>query len=135
MYLPMCDWINGISGPVVTYKIVASAGAGGSIAPVGTVSVTYGSNQAFTITPDTGYHVADVLVDGVSAGAVTGYTFTGVKADHTIAASFAIEPGPEPEPLPCGTGTGAGVLMLGISLGLFSLVGSKARRRKKRNRS
>ena len=53
--------------------------------------VNYGSDQAFTITPAAGYHVADVLVDGVSVGAVTTYTFTNVTADHTIAASFAID--------------------------------------------
>ena len=50
----------------------------------------YGADQTFTITPDASYHVADVLVDGVSVGAVTSYTFTNVTADHTIEASFAI---------------------------------------------
>ena len=48
------------------------------ISPSGAVSVDYGTDQAFTITPSTGYHVADVLVDGVSVGAVTSYTFTDV---------------------------------------------------------
>jgi hypothetical protein len=133
LYMPMCDWMNGISGPLETFEIVASAGAGGSIDPAGTVSVNYGSDQAFTITPDTGYHVADVLVDGSSVGAVTSYSFTGVTADHTIQASFSTEPGPVPDP--CGTGTGAGVLVLGISLGFLSLLGSEARRRKKRESS
>jgi hypothetical protein len=51
--------------------------------------VNYGATQAYTITPATGYHVADVLVDGVSAGAVTSYNFTNVTANHTISASFA----------------------------------------------
>ncbi|MFN8586383.1 MAG: hypothetical protein U0704_01175 [Candidatus Eisenbacteria bacterium] len=46
--------------------------------------------QAFTITPAAHYHVADVLVDGVSVGTPTSYTFTNVTTDHTIAASFAI---------------------------------------------
>ncbi|PKN83573.1 MAG: hypothetical protein CVU46_16595, partial [Chloroflexi bacterium HGW-Chloroflexi-8] len=73
-----------------THTISATAGANGSIAPNGAVSVNHGTNQVFTITPATGYHVADVLVDGVSAGAVTSYTFTNVIANHTIAASFAI---------------------------------------------
>jgi hypothetical protein len=135
MYLPMCDWMYGISGPVVTFEITASAGAGGSIDPVGTVSVSYGSDQVFTITPDAGYQIADVLVDGASVGAVADYTFTGVNADHTIDASFAVEPGPGPAPLPCGPGAGTGVLMLGISLGIFSFVGSEIRRRKKRTHS
>src|SRR5262247_4094416 len=55
------------------------------------VVVNFGSNQTFTITPNANFHVLDVLVDGVSAGAVTGYTFTNVTANPTIAASFAID--------------------------------------------
>ena len=73
-------------------KIInASAGANGSIAPLGTVPVSCGANQTFTIAPTTvGYHIADVLVDGTSVGAVASYTFTNVTVGHTIAASFAI---------------------------------------------
>jgi uncharacterized repeat protein (TIGR02543 family) len=73
-----------------TYTIVASAGSGGSISPSGNVVVYHGSSRPFTITPSTGYHVLDVLVDGVTGGAVTTYTFTNVTAAHTIAATFAI---------------------------------------------
>src|SRR5206468_2528674 len=73
-----------------THTITASAGANGSISPSGSVTVNYGRNQSFTITPNANYHVADVLVDGVTAGAVTTYTFSNVMANHTIAASFAI---------------------------------------------
>jgi hypothetical protein len=72
------------------YTISASAGANGGISPSGSVSVNYGSDQAFTITANAHYHVADVLVDGVSVGAVTSYTFTGVTAAHTISATFAV---------------------------------------------
>ncbi len=71
--------------------ITASAGTGGTIDPSGAVSVAYGSDQPFTMTPATHYHVLDVLVDGVSVGAATSYTFNNVTADHTIAASFAID--------------------------------------------
>jgi hypothetical protein len=71
--------------------ITASAGTKGSISPVGDVVVDYGLNQGFTITPDEGCHVTDVLVDGVSAGAVTRYDFTDVTTAHTISASFAID--------------------------------------------
>jgi len=70
--------------------ITASATQNGSINPNGNVAVTYGSNQGFIISPGTGYHIVDVLVDGISVGAVTSYTFTGVVADHTITASFAV---------------------------------------------
>ncbi len=80
------------SAPTVTYTITASAGANGTIAPTGAVTVAQGANQTFTITPASGYVVDDVLVDGVSAGAVTTYTFTNVTANHTIAASFKSAP-------------------------------------------
>ena len=50
--------------------------------------MTDGANQTFTITPEEGYEIADVLVDGVSVGAVTGYTFTDVQANHTISVTF-----------------------------------------------
>jgi uncharacterized repeat protein (TIGR02543 family) len=75
---------------VRTFTISASAGANGAIAPSGAVSVNYGATRAFTITPGTGYHVEDVLVDGSSAGAVTSYSFTNVLAGHSISATFAI---------------------------------------------
>jgi hypothetical protein len=74
-----------------TLTITASAGANGSIAPSGAVPVTYGTNQSFTITPSPNYHVADVLVDGSSVGAVTSYTFNNVTINHTISATFAID--------------------------------------------
>jgi len=73
-----------------TYTITASAGANGNISPTGAVAVNHGANQSFTITPNSGYHVADVLVDGSSVGAVTSYTFTNVTANHTISVTFAI---------------------------------------------
>ena len=74
---------------VTTYTITASAGLNGSISPTPSATVNYGANQTFTITPDTNYHVADVLVDSVSVGAVSSYTFTNVTANHTISATFA----------------------------------------------
>jgi alpha-tubulin suppressor-like RCC1 family protein len=77
-------------GPV--YTVTASAGPGGAISPNGTVSVGNGDDQAFTIAPDAGYHIVDVLVDGVSQGAITSYSFTTVAEDHSITASFAADP-------------------------------------------
>lgn len=70
------------------YTITASAGAGGSIFPAGSVKVTEGSDQTFTITPGSGYEIADVLVDGSSVGAVSSYTFEDVRENHAISASF-----------------------------------------------
>jgi hypothetical protein len=75
--------------PATTFTITSSAGPGGNIAPLGSTAVTSGGSQAYAISPDPGYHVADVLVDGSSVGPVTTYAFTDVTADHTISASFA----------------------------------------------
>jgi hypothetical protein len=74
-----------------TFSISVSAGSNGVISPNGFVSVDYGSEQVFTITPNAHYHVADVLVDGSSVGAVSSYTFTNIAAGHTISVSFAID--------------------------------------------
>jgi hypothetical protein len=73
----------------LSYTITASAGTNGAISPAGTVSVSQGASQAFTITPNTGYKVLDVLVDGASVGAVTSYTFASITAAHDISATFA----------------------------------------------
>jgi hypothetical protein len=72
-----------------TYTITSSAGTNGAISPAGSTTVNHGSNQAYTITPNSGYVIADVLVDGVSRGAITSYTFSNVTAAHTISATFA----------------------------------------------
>src|SRR5207247_10915537 len=71
-------------------RITASAGAGGSISPA-TLTVPCGSDQTFSITPAACHHITDVLVDGVSVGAVSSYAFTNVTGAHSIAASFAID--------------------------------------------
>ena len=79
---------NGGSQYGTDHTIRASAGANGTISPVGWTSVGEGGEQTFTITPDTGYAVAKVLVDGRSVGAVSSYTFRNVTQDHTIEAVF-----------------------------------------------
>ncbi|MGC4042129.1 MAG: T9SS type A sorting domain-containing protein [Flavobacterium sp.] len=70
------------------YSISAAAGTGGTITPAGTTLVAVGGNQSYTITANCGYAVADVLVDGVSQGAITTYTFNNVTASHLITARF-----------------------------------------------
>lgn len=79
---------NGGSQYGTDHTIRASAGANGTISPAGWTSVGEGGEQTFTITPDAGYAVAKVLVDGRSVGAVTSYTFRNVTQDHTIEAVF-----------------------------------------------
>ena len=70
------------------YTIKATAGTGGSISPSGNVSVREGRDQTFTITPDKGYAVSNVKIDGRSIGVVKSYTFENVKRAHTIEVSF-----------------------------------------------
>lgn len=79
---------NGGNQYASDHTIRASAGANGTISPAGWTSVGEGGEQTFTITPDAGYAVAKVLVDGRSVGAVTSYTFRNVTQDHTIEAVF-----------------------------------------------
>jgi hypothetical protein len=70
------------------HTIRATTGSEGSISPAGTLTVNEGENQAFTITVNEGYKIADVMVDGVSVGAVPSYVFTNVDNDHTIETTF-----------------------------------------------
>lgn len=68
--------------------ISVTSGTGGGVYPKGRVSVSKGGSQYFTITPNEGYEIAEVIVDGVSKGAISGYTFDKVSGDHTIYARF-----------------------------------------------
>ncbi len=70
--------------------IMSTADEGGSISPSGEVIVPYGEDQTFIISADPGHYITDVLVDSVSMGAITSYTFTEVTTDHSIHASFDI---------------------------------------------
>jgi hypothetical protein len=80
---------NQITNSSSFHTITASAVSSGTIMPAGSVSVNHGGSQAFTITSLAGYRVSNVLVDGVSVGAITTYNLTNVTANHTIQAQFA----------------------------------------------
>jgi YD repeat-containing protein len=74
-----------------SYTITTSAGSGGIVSPsepLG-IRVVSGSNYTFTIIPDTGSCITNVMVDGTSLGALDTYTFTNVQANHSISATFA----------------------------------------------
>ena len=71
------------------FTITATAGNGGKIAPTGATKVYKGTSKAFTITPNAGYHVDSLTVDGTAVNVVTEYTFSDVTANHTIAVTFA----------------------------------------------
>lgn len=77
---------------IAPYTITASAGANGSISPSGALVVPVSETRTFAIVPSLGFSVADVLVDGISQGAITSYmfpTFPSGTTDHTISASFS----------------------------------------------
>jgi hypothetical protein len=71
------------------YTITVTSSSGGTITP-GSTTVNHGSSQSLTISPNTGYHIQNVIVDGTPQGDITSYTFTNVTANHTIEATFAL---------------------------------------------
>ncbi len=76
------------SSSTVSFTVTASAGEGGSISPSGNSSVVRGQNITYTVTPNDGYEIADILVDGISVGVMSSYTFSGISSAHTIKAEF-----------------------------------------------
>jgi PKD repeat protein len=80
---------------LISYTITASAGNGGTISNAGSTTVNCGEDITYTITPDEGYMISDVLVDGQSIGSVSSYPFTNVVSDHTISATFELIPAGE----------------------------------------
>ncbi len=73
------------------YTITASGGSGGTIAPVGIVSINYNGSQQFTYSPVIGYHLDSLFVDGIlNVDSLSGYTFNHVVGNHTIRVTFAI---------------------------------------------
>jgi len=95
-FVPFLDSPN-IQAPTF---VNATAGAGGSIVPSGIVRLNYGGSQAFTISPNAGYHIANVLVNGASVGAVSSYTVQNVNGATTISVTFAANPTSTSNPSP-----------------------------------
>lgn len=77
-----------VEDPSQIHTITATAGEGGKIDPSGAVQITDGKSRTFTITPDAGYFIQEVKVDGESKGTPSTYTFSNVKEDHNIAVTF-----------------------------------------------
>jgi subtilisin family serine protease len=80
---------------VLTHIISATASSGGGINPLGNVAIVAGTDQMFEIIPEVGATISDVLVDGLSVGPVSTYTFENVIASHEIEAQFAATPQPD----------------------------------------
>ncbi|MGD0204416.1 MAG: PKD domain-containing protein [Candidatus Bathyarchaeia archaeon] len=88
-FVPASAASNAVSVTVNQLTITVTQGANGVIAP-GTITVNYGGSQTFTITPNTGYYIASLSVDGSPVTAASSYTFSNIQASHTITATFAI---------------------------------------------
>ena len=80
---------NVVVTTAANHALIATSNWGGKITPSGMTEVANGTNQTFNITPDTGFQVRDVKVDGVSQGAIGTYTFTNVITNHFISVTFA----------------------------------------------
>jgi len=95
------NYIHGTTNPStiwsykanITHDITSSATSGGSITPTGTLKVGFKSTQTFNISPNTGYYIADVIVDGQSVGPVSSYIFQNITCTHNIQAVFGYIPG------------------------------------------
>ena len=83
-------YLKAAHGDVTPCNISVTVTGEGSVDPAGSVvTVTKGQSQTFTFTPDSGYHIEDVLVDGVSVGTAGSYTFSNVQSDHELEVIFA----------------------------------------------
>jgi hypothetical protein len=87
-----------VLAPLADYMVSAVAGSGGSISPHGDMFTTPGTSYTFTITPNSGYRILDVLDNGVSKGSQSSYTLTNIHENHQITASFSTVPTPTTTP-------------------------------------
>jgi len=107
-------WVN--FAAIRAYTVTPSAGSNGGISPAVPQTVSHGQTRSFTVTPDTGYHIASVTGCG---GTLSGNTYTTgtITADCTVSAAFAIDI----HPLTVAkSGTGSGTVAsspAGISCG------------------
>ena len=68
--------------------ITSIRSSGGTVNPFGLKYYAQNTTQSFMASPLKGFEVADCLVDGVSQGALSKYTFTGITTPHTISFTF-----------------------------------------------
>ena len=80
----------------VKYKILVTAGNGGSANPNGSITVDEWGSVNVSFKPNEGYEIQSVTVDGKDMGALESYTLSYITADHSIMATFAKIPEPTP---------------------------------------
>jgi hypothetical protein len=71
-----------------SYIIKSTISLGGSISPSGTITVNSGDSKTFTVTPNPGYKISLLKVDGASKGSISSYTFVNITSNHTIEVIF-----------------------------------------------
>ncbi len=86
--------------PTSYYSITVTAGSGGSVSPSGSVDVEEGHSVTFTILPDAGYEISQLLIDGSSVTVQSSYTFDNVSRNHTLYAVFQPLESPPPTEIP-----------------------------------
>ena len=87
----------------VNHKVFISAGNGGTASPTGNVEVEDWGSLTMNFTPNEGYEIASVSVDGEDQGSIESYTLSYVKDDHTVIVTFEKKPEPTPTPTPTPT--------------------------------
>lgn len=91
----------------VLFELTVSSNDGGSVSPAGTTKLAEGTTQTITITPDSGFIVSDVLLDGGSVGAVTSLKVE-MDGNHTVKVVFIEETEPVPVEHTITASAGAG---------------------------
>ena len=74
------------------YTITATAGANGSINPIGDTQVAAGGSVVYTMEPAEGYQVATITVDATTVPKACWYTFLNVDANRAISVTFKPNP-------------------------------------------
>ena len=72
----------------ISYKVTVNVGAHGS-SNLASQTVDSGTTLKFKFTPDLGYHISDVSVNGTSVGTVSSLTIK-VTGDTSVAVTFSI---------------------------------------------
>ena len=115
------------TGQTITSSV---SGTGSTISPAGAISVPYGQSQTFTISSASGYHIANVLIDGVPNGTISTYTFSNVVTSHTIVALFALNAPTLSGITPSSGVTGTSVSITNLAGTNFSVSGTTVVQRK-----
>jgi hypothetical protein len=90
-FVDFADEIEKVGPRPRSYTVLALSSQGGSVYPSGEVTIKKGGSQTFTFTTEEGYSISDVLVGGISVGAVTSYTINNISEDHSIQVRYEVK--------------------------------------------